>query len=78
MMRVRCILVETTLPVRMRPRIDTMPVKGHFLSAWFEGESALCVLLGPSHALSQALGKGLFDDDFLGELKFAAYQCMTH
>jgi hypothetical protein len=33
MMIVRCILVETTLPVRIRPRIDTPPVKGHFLSA---------------------------------------------
>ena len=33
MMRVRCILVETTVPVRIRPRIETMPVKGHFLSA---------------------------------------------
>jgi hypothetical protein len=25
-------LVETTLPVRMRPRMETRPVKGHFLS----------------------------------------------
>jgi hypothetical protein len=25
-------LVETTVPVRIRPRIETMPVKGHFLS----------------------------------------------
>lgn len=32
MMRVRCILVETTVPVRIRPRIETRPVKGHFLS----------------------------------------------
>jgi hypothetical protein len=31
-MRVRCILVETTVPVRIRPRIETWPVKGHFLS----------------------------------------------
>lgn len=29
---VRVILVETTLPVKMRPRIETLPVKGHFLS----------------------------------------------
>jgi hypothetical protein len=29
---VRCILVETTVPVRIRPRIETIPVKGHFLS----------------------------------------------
>ena len=32
MMRVRCIFVLTTVPVRIRPRIETMPVKGHFLS----------------------------------------------
>lgn len=32
MMMVRCILVETTVPVRIRPRIETRPVKGHFLS----------------------------------------------
>ncbi|KAI7150536.1 hypothetical protein KC344_g22 [Hortaea werneckii] len=31
MIRVRCILVETTVPVRIRPRIETRPVKGHFL-----------------------------------------------
>jgi hypothetical protein len=31
-MRVRCILVLTTVPVRIRPRMETMPVKGHFLS----------------------------------------------
>lgn len=29
---VRVILVETTLPVKIRPRIETSPVKGHFLS----------------------------------------------
>lgn len=29
---VRCILVDTTVPVRIRPRIETIPVKGHFLS----------------------------------------------
>jgi hypothetical protein len=33
MMSVRVIFVETTLPVRMRPRIEMSPVKGHFLSA---------------------------------------------
>lgn len=33
MTRVRCILVETTVPFRIRPRIETRPVKGHFLSA---------------------------------------------
>ena len=32
MTRVRCILVETTVPVRIRPRMETRPVKGHFLS----------------------------------------------
>ena len=32
MTKVRCIFVETTLPVRIRPRIETMPVNGHFLS----------------------------------------------
>ena len=31
---VRVILAETTLPVRMRPRIETSPVKGHFLSMY--------------------------------------------
>jgi hypothetical protein len=31
---VRVILVETTTPLRMRPRIDTLPVKGHFLSMY--------------------------------------------
>lgn len=30
---VRCILVDTTVPVRIRPRMETRPVKGHFLSA---------------------------------------------
>ena len=32
MMRVRCIFVETTRPVRIRPLIETIPVNGHFLS----------------------------------------------
>ena len=31
---VRCILVETTVPVKIRPRIETIPVKGHFLSMY--------------------------------------------
>lgn len=31
-MIVRFILVETTLPVRIRPRIEMSPVNGHFLS----------------------------------------------
>jgi hypothetical protein len=29
---VRCILVDITVPVRIRPRMETMPVNGHFLS----------------------------------------------
>lgn len=32
MMMVRCILAETTMPERMRPRMEIWPVKGHFLS----------------------------------------------
>lgn len=32
MTRVRCILVETTVPVRILPRMETKPVNGHFLS----------------------------------------------
>ncbi len=32
MMIVRCILVEMTVPLRIRPRMETIPVKGHFLS----------------------------------------------
>jgi hypothetical protein len=35
MMIVRVIFVETTRPVRMRPRIETSPVNGHFLSTLF-------------------------------------------
>lgn len=31
---VRSILTDTTLPVRIRPRMETSPVKGHFLSGW--------------------------------------------
>jgi hypothetical protein len=34
MMIVRVILVEMTFPVKIRPRIETLPVKGHFLSAY--------------------------------------------
>lgn len=29
---VRCILADTTVPVRIRPRMETRPVNGHFLS----------------------------------------------
>jgi hypothetical protein len=31
---VRVILADMTFPVRMRPRIETSPVKGHFLSMY--------------------------------------------
>ena len=33
MMIVRVIFVDTTRPVRIRPRIETSPANGHFLSA---------------------------------------------
>lgn len=33
-MIVRVIFVETTLPVRIRPRIEMLPVNGHFLSVY--------------------------------------------
>ena len=32
MIIVRFILVDTTFPVKIRPRIEMSPVKGHFLS----------------------------------------------
>lgn len=32
MMMVRFILVDFTTPVKIRPRMETLPVKGHFLS----------------------------------------------
>jgi len=31
---VRFILVDFTIPVMIRPRMDTLPVKGHFLSTY--------------------------------------------
>ena len=34
MMMVRFILEDLTTPVKMRPRMDTLPVKGHFLSMY--------------------------------------------
>jgi hypothetical protein len=34
MMMVRFILVDLTTPDKMRPRMDTLPVKGHFLSMY--------------------------------------------
>ena len=39
MMMVRCILAETTMPERIRPRIEIWPVKGHFLSMPLDGEA---------------------------------------
>ena len=33
-MTVRVIFVDTTLPARIRPRMETLPVKGHFLSVY--------------------------------------------
>lgn len=33
------ILVECTIPERIRPRMDTFPVKGHFLSMYLPVES---------------------------------------
>lgn len=32
MIMVRFIFVDTTLPDKIRPRMETLPVKGHFLS----------------------------------------------
>lgn len=52
MMRVLCIFVETTVPVRIRPRIETMPVKGHFLSK------------GPRLDVSPELKASLEDDAY--------------
>ncbi len=34
MTTVRVIFVDTTTPLRMRPRMLTLPVKGHFLSMY--------------------------------------------
>ena len=41
---VLCILVEITLPVKIRPRMETMPVNGHFLSTTAYQHSALSSL----------------------------------
>jgi hypothetical protein len=38
---IRCILVVCTTPVRIRPRMETIPVKGHFLSMY---EPSMAVL----------------------------------
>ena len=48
MMRVRCIFVLTTVPVKIRPRMETMPVKGHFLSAKHHTSVYLTSNLWPS------------------------------
>jgi hypothetical protein len=34
MIMVRCILVETTVPVKILPLIEMSPVNGHFLSMY--------------------------------------------
>jgi hypothetical protein len=39
MTSVRCIFVDTTVPTRIRPRMETNPVKGHFLSAEYPSQS---------------------------------------
>ena len=44
MTTVRVIFVEMTMPLRMRPRIDTLPVKGHFLSTYEPSSASLGVL----------------------------------
>src|SRR5437870_1372304 len=51
MTMVRCILVETTVPFRIRPRIETRPVKGHFLSVKRAPPRnvSFLVLLSPHH-----------------------------
>ena len=41
-MSVRCIFVETTVPLRIRPRIETKPVKGHFLSVPKSYQKTMC------------------------------------
>lgn len=43
-MIVRCILVETTVPVKILPRIETKPVNGHFLSMYEPSIAAFGVL----------------------------------
>merc|ERR1719440_718787 len=56
---VRFIFVEMTMPLRMRPRIDTLPVKGHFLST-YEPSSASLGVLKPRPTLRTYL-KPFFD-----------------
>ena len=55
MIKVRCILVETTFPVRIRPRIETIPVNGHFLSAKSRCQHSL--LLDLNLALCMDVGR---------------------
>lgn len=40
MMMVLVILVDFTTPERIRPRIETSPVKGHFLSAHRQNQAS--------------------------------------
>lgn len=49
MTMVRSILAETTFPVRIRPRMETSPVKGHFLSMYVELMASLGVYKIPKH-----------------------------
>ena len=44
MTTVRVIFVEMTIPFRMRPLIETLPVKGHFLSTYEPSSASLGVL----------------------------------
>ena len=39
----RVIFVETTRPVKMRPRMETSPVNGHFLSSGRETDTEVCI-----------------------------------
>lgn len=55
MIRVRCILVETTVPVRIRPRMETMPVKGHFLSVMQKNRISVFVRLETAVKMSIGL-----------------------
>lgn len=41
---VLCILVEITIPLRICPRMDTLLVKGHFLSIYLDSIASLGVL----------------------------------
>ena len=63
MMRVLCILVEMTVPVRIRPRMETRPVNGHFLSVR-EDICQLCLRAATS--ISQIHGELLYENERSG------------